>query len=93
MIKRFFIIVMAVSFLSCDKESEIDKEQILQIRENAVETLTIGSNSFVLDAYLWRLLPFHRRLQQGARTFYRVFHDRYNMTPTDYRKSKSTKFI
>ena len=24
----------------------------------------------------------------SARTFYRVFHDRYNMTPSDYRKSK-----
>ena len=35
--------------ISCEK-----KEQILQIRESAVETLTIGSNSFVLDAYLWR---------------------------------------
>ena len=54
MTKRIVIIVMGLLFLSCDKETEIDKEKILQIRENAVETLTIGSNSFVLDAYLWR---------------------------------------
>ena len=54
MTKRIFIIVMTLSFLSCDKENEISKEQILQLRENAVEILTIGSNSFVLDAYLWR---------------------------------------
>ena len=33
---------------------EIDEEQISQIREAAVDTLIIGSNSFVLDAYLWR---------------------------------------
>jgi len=52
--KYFLIIVMALSFLSCDKESVIDNERILQIRKNAVETLTIGSSSFVLDAYLWR---------------------------------------
>jgi len=26
----------------------------------------------------------------SARTFYRIFRDRYNMTPTDYRKSKSS---
>ena len=31
-----------------------DDENFLQIREKAVDTLTIGSNSFVLDAYLWR---------------------------------------
>ena len=29
-------------------------DDFLQIREKAVDTLTIGSNSFVLDAYLWR---------------------------------------
>ena len=33
---------------------EIDAEQMLQIREKALDTLMIGSNSFVLDAYLWR---------------------------------------
>lgn len=31
-----------------------DKELILQIKEKAVDTLTIGPNSFVLAAYLWR---------------------------------------
>ena len=43
-------------FASCEKNTsdEIDDEQILQIKEKAVDTLIIGSNSFVLDAYLWR---------------------------------------
>ena len=31
-----------------------DDDDFQQIREKAVDTLTIGSNSFVLDAYLWR---------------------------------------
>lgn len=31
-----------------------DGELISQLRNEAVETLSIGSNSFVLDAYLWR---------------------------------------
>ena len=53
MTKRLFIIMVALSFLSCDRE-EKSKVEILQIREKAVETLTIGLNSFVLDAYLWR---------------------------------------
>jgi len=33
---------------------EIDEEQISRIKEKAVDTLVIGSNSFKLDAYLWR---------------------------------------
>jgi hypothetical protein len=31
-----------------------DDDDFLQIREKAVDTLAIGSNSFVLEAYLWR---------------------------------------
>ena len=31
-----------------------NKELILQIKERAVDTLTIGSNRLVLDAFLWR---------------------------------------
>ena len=56
MIKRLLVIVLALSFLSCESEDStgIGKEPFAQIRENAVETLTIGSNSFVLDAFLWR---------------------------------------
>ena len=53
MTKRLFIIMVVLSLLSCDRE-EKSKVEILQIREKAVETLTIGLNSFVLDAYLWR---------------------------------------
>ena len=53
MTKRLFIIIVALPFLSCDCE-EMSKVEILQIKKKAVETLTIGSNSFVLDAYLWR---------------------------------------
>lgn len=33
---------------------EINEDLISQIKEKAVDTLIIGSNSFVLDAYLWR---------------------------------------
>ena len=41
--------------VSCEKKDmEIDEGQISQIKEKAVETLVIGSNSFKLDAYLWR---------------------------------------
>jgi len=53
MTKRLFIIMVALSLLSCESK-EINKVEILQIKEKAVETLTIGSNSFMLDAYLWR---------------------------------------
>jgi len=53
MTKRLFIIMVAVSLLSCDRE-ETSKVEILQIKEKAVDTLTIGSNSFILDAELWR---------------------------------------
>lgn len=56
--RGLFFIVMAFSLLNCDtgimKNTEISKEQILQIKKSAVETLTIGSNSLVLEAYLWR---------------------------------------
>ena len=53
MTKKMFIIMVAFSLLGCNRD-EKSKVEILQIREKAVETLTIGSNSFVLDAYLWR---------------------------------------
>lgn len=54
-IARIFIIIIVLSLFGCDKnEAEIDAEQILQIRSEAVDTLVIGSNSFVLEAYLWR---------------------------------------
>ena len=46
------IIIVAISFLNCDRVN--DKEQIEQLKGKTVETLIIGSNSFVLDAYLWR---------------------------------------
>jgi len=51
--RSLFFILAALSFLSCDCAQK-DKRQILQIKANAVDTLTIGSNSFVLDASLWR---------------------------------------
>ncbi|MCL2327164.1 MAG: hypothetical protein FWC39_01485 [Bacteroidetes bacterium] len=58
MTKKILIIVVALSFISCDKENgnntEIDKEQTAYIRANTVDTLRIGSNSLVLEAYLWR---------------------------------------
>ena len=53
MTKRLVTIIVVVSLLSCDRE-ETSKVEILQLREKAVETFTIGLNSFVLDAYLWR---------------------------------------
>ena len=45
--------MVVLSFLSCDREAK-DKEQIEQLKGKAVDTLIIGSNSFVLDAFLWR---------------------------------------
>ena len=56
MIKRLLIIVVALLFLSFNLEkcTLIDKGQISQIKKNAVDTLIIGSNSFVLEAYIWR---------------------------------------
>ena len=47
-------IVLSLGMLlavSCKKK---EQEKNLQIKEKAVETLVIGSNSFKLDAYLWR---------------------------------------
>ena len=51
-------------FLSCNDESiksqiidndtQLDKELILQLKAKTVDTLIIESNSFVLEAYLWR---------------------------------------
>ena len=37
-----------------DDDILLNKELILQLKTKAVDTLIIGSNSFVLDAYLWR---------------------------------------
>jgi len=70
MTKRLFITMVVLSFFSCncgdtDEGLKFDEgpvygqmvkidNEILQIRTKADETLTIGSNSFVLEAYLWR---------------------------------------
>lgn len=59
MVRMFIAAIIALSLVSCDKNSDeidngIDKEQIALIKSKAVETLTIGSNTFVLGAYLWR---------------------------------------
>jgi len=51
------LLMSAGCFGSCAKSGNSDKndaDDFLPIREKAVNTLTIGSNSFVLDAYLWR---------------------------------------
>ena len=54
-IAGIFIIIIVLSLFGCDKNgTEIDDEQILQIRSEAIDTLIIGANSFVLEAYLWR---------------------------------------
>ena len=37
-----------------DNDIRLDKELIQQLKTKAVDTLKIESNSFVLDAYLWR---------------------------------------
>ncbi|MDR2145413.1 MAG: hypothetical protein LBE91_03000 [Tannerella sp.] len=57
--KKVAILLCLAAFfaVSCEKsdlETQISGEQILQIKEKAVETLVIGSSSFKLDAYLWR---------------------------------------
>ena len=54
--KKFFIIVITIIFISCNNEVNLyfdgnnDKEQIERIKAKAVETVKIGSNIFVLDA-------------------------------------------
>lgn len=46
-------------FLSCKRQApdsatvSADKELLSRLRTNAVETLTIGTDSFVLETYLW----------------------------------------
>ena len=75
MTKKLFIIIAALSLYSCNREdiddsikineeplngqvTKIDNE-VLQIKTKAVDTLTIGSNSFVLSTYLNRdFMPF-----------------------------------
>jgi len=62
--KRFvtwiiFAFIGGVVFTSCENDvfvynTDMDKAEISQIKKKAVETLVIGSNSFVLDAFLWR---------------------------------------
>jgi hypothetical protein len=53
-------LICAAVFTSCkdgqaiDPKAEMNKEQIRQIKKKAVNTLTIGSNTLVLEAYLWR---------------------------------------
>lgn len=53
MIKRLFIVIVPFLILSCGQE-KMDNELISQLKREAVEILTINSNSFLLDAYLWR---------------------------------------
>ena len=54
------IICVFCIFLSCcndelaDNNIRSDNELILQLKTKAVDTLTIESNSLVLNAYLWR---------------------------------------
>jgi len=64
------ISICCTVFLSCSDENEndfeteqsqiadndirLDEELILQLKTKAVDNLIIESNSFVLDAYLWR---------------------------------------
>ena len=51
MTKRLFIIMVTVSLLGCKRE-ETNKIEVLQ--KNSVDTLIVGSSSFILDACLWR---------------------------------------
>ncbi len=51
--KKIAILLVLGVFLtaSCEKDQGNESSQI---RKKAVDTLIIGSNTFVLDAYLWR---------------------------------------
>ena len=45
-------LICGVMFTSCSADEAINSLKITD--KNAVDTLMIGSNSFVLDAYIWR---------------------------------------
>lgn len=45
--------MVTLSIIGCN-QVEMDRGEDVQIKEKAVETLSIGSNSFALEAYLWR---------------------------------------
>lgn len=53
------MLTVVVMFLSCNRPVSdyatvgTDKELLSWLRAEAVDTLTIGTDSFVLDAYLW----------------------------------------
>ena len=58
----FPAMVIMVALAGCTMDDDLQgngngvltEKPISQIKREAAETLTIGSNSFVLDAYLWR---------------------------------------
>lgn len=61
--KKFVsMIIVAVMVCGCEKQDpqtfdlgdRTDPELILQLNAKATETLSVGSNSFILEAYLWR---------------------------------------
>lgn len=57
--KKFILIIVAVIALGCKHSSpkpeaiNSDEKLIFQLKTDAVDTLIIDSNSFVLEAYLW----------------------------------------
>lgn len=58
--KRLLLLIAAATVVfGCGDPAAIDRIRteealIAQLRADAVETLTIGTNTFVLEAYLWR---------------------------------------
>ncbi len=61
MTKFSIVLTVLIILTSCEKEDSnnesnirIDKELISELNSKSYDTLKIESNSFVLDAYLWR---------------------------------------
>ncbi len=52
------VFIVLIILTSCEKEDinyiRVDKELISELNSKSYDTLMIGSNSFILDAYLWR---------------------------------------
>ncbi len=66
MFRKITIIVLLAFLISCETEDVnidnnvfFDRELISELNKKSLDTLIIGSNPYVLDAYLWRdFMPF-----------------------------------
>lgn len=54
MFDRILVLIVILVLLSCDKIVREDEGLIMELFNKSVDTLIIGENRFVLDAFLWR---------------------------------------